>query len=76
MEDITRELERRREAARQGGGEERHAARRAQGRLTARERIELLLDPGSFEEWGMLVEHRCHDFGMDEKRVPGDGVVS
>jgi propionyl-CoA carboxylase beta chain len=76
MQDIIRELERRREAARQGGGEERHATRRAQGRLTARERIELLLDPGSFEEWGMLVEHRCHDFGMDEKRVPGDGVVT
>ena len=76
MDDIIRELESRREAARQGGGAERIAAQHAKGKLTARERLELLLDPGSFEEWGMLVEHRCHDFGMDEQRVPGDGVVT
>jgi len=76
LDDIIRELESRREAARQGGGAERIAAQHAKGKLTARERLELLLDPGSFEEWGMLVEHRCHDFGMDEQRVPGDGVVT
>src|SRR5581483_9914702 len=65
-----------RAAARAGGGERRVAAQHAKGRLTARERIELLLDVDSFEEWDMFVEHRSADFGMEEQRVPGDGVVT
>ena len=51
-------------------------AQHSRGKLTARERIELLLDPGSFEEWDMFVEHRSHDFGIDEQKIPGDGVVT
>ena len=62
--------------ARVGGGAKRVEAQHAKGRLTARERIELLLDPGSFEEYDMFVEHRCSDFGMAEQRIPGDGVVT
>jgi propionyl-CoA carboxylase beta chain len=76
MQDILRELEARREAARQGGGARRVAAQHARGKLTARERIDLLLDPGSFEEYDMFVEHRCADFGMADQRIPGDGVVT
>ena len=76
MDAIARELERRRAAARLGGGERRMAAQHAKGKLTARERLELLLDPGSFEEFDMFVEHRATDFGMAEKRAPGDGVVT
>ncbi len=76
MQDIIRELERRREAARMGGGEKRIDAQHAKGKLTARERIDLLLDEGSFEEWDMFVEHDCRDFGMAEHRIPGDGVVT
>ena len=60
----------------QGGGPERVAKLHAEGRLTARERIELLLDPDSFQETGVFVEHRTTDFGMAERRIPGDGVVS
>ena len=52
------------------------AAQHAKGKLTARERIDLLLDESSFEEWDMFVEHRCSDFGMDAQAVPGDGVVT
>ena len=63
-------------AAELGGGQQRIEAQHAKGKLTARERIELLLDPGSFEEWDMFVEHRCIDFGMDEQSIPGDGVVT
>ena len=55
---------------------ERIAAQHRRGKLTARERLELLLDPGSFEEWDMIVEHRSHDFGIDKHRIPGDGVVT
>ena len=51
-------------------------AQHRRGKLTARERLELLLDPGSFEEWDMFVEHRSHDFGIDEHKIPGDGVVT
>jgi propionyl-CoA carboxylase beta chain len=76
MQEILRKLEEKREAARQGGGEQRVAAQHAKGKLTARERIELLLDDNSFEEWDMFVEHRCTDFGMDARAVPGDGVVT
>ncbi|PCJ59929.1 MAG: methylmalonyl-CoA carboxyltransferase [Rhodospirillaceae bacterium] len=76
MKDILEELERKRVAARAGGGEKRVAAQHRKGKLTARERIELLLDPNSFEEYDMFVEHRCNDFGMDAQKVPGDGVVT
>src|SRR5215475_13903900 len=76
MQDILRRLEEMRAAARAGGGEKRIAAQHGKGRLTARERIELLLDPGSFEEWDMFVEHRSSDFGMAEQKIPGDGVVT
>jgi propionyl-CoA carboxylase beta chain len=62
--------------AEQGGGPERREKQHGEGKLTARERVELLLDDGSFEEFDKLVEHRCLDFGMSEQRIPGDGVVS
>ena len=70
------ELERRRAAARHGGGEKRIAAQHAKGKLTARERLGILLDEGSFEELDMYVEHNATDFGMDKQRIPGDGVVT
>jgi propionyl-CoA carboxylase beta chain len=76
MHDIHQKLEQMRAAARQGGGDKRIAAQHAKGKLTARERLELLLDEGSFEEWDMFVEHRCTDFGMQDQKVPGDGVVT
>jgi propionyl-CoA carboxylase beta chain len=76
MQDIIRQLDEKRAAACLGGGQRRIEAQHAKGKLTARERIELLLDADSFEEWDMFVEHRCHDFGMDQTRIPGDGVVT
>jgi len=76
MQDIIQQLEAKRELARLGGGQKRIQAQHAKGKLTARERIELLLDAGSFEEWDMFVEHRCTDFGMADQTVPGDGVVT
>jgi propionyl-CoA carboxylase beta chain len=76
MRDVLRELERRRAEARLGGGERRIAAQHERGKLTARERLEVLLDEGSFEEFDMFVEHRCTDFGMEKSRIPGDGVVT
>ncbi|MEZ6070777.1 MAG: carboxyl transferase domain-containing protein [Pirellulales bacterium] len=76
MQDIVRELEEKRATAELGGGERRIKAQHGKGKLTARERIELLLDPGTFEEWDMFVEHRCTDFGMDQQSIPGDGVVT
>ena len=76
MQKVLAELERRRAAAKLGGGEARIAAQHAKGRLTARERLEILLDPGSFEELDMYVEHNCVDFGMAEQTIPGDGVVT
>ncbi|MDT8855287.1 acyl-CoA carboxylase subunit beta [Paracoccaceae bacterium Fryx2] len=76
MKDILQQLEDRRDIARAGGGERRVAAQHAKGKLTARERIELLLDEGSFEEFDMFVAHRCTDFGMAQERPPGDGVVT
>ena len=76
MKEIVRQLEQKRAAAELGGGQRRVDAQHAKGKLTARERIELLLDPETFEEWDMFVEHRCYDFGMDEQLVPGDGVVT
>ena len=76
MQDIIQQLEEKRDKARLGGGERRIEAQHKKGKLTARERIELLLDPGSFEEWDMFVGHRCTDFGMEEQTIPGDGVVT
>jgi propionyl-CoA carboxylase beta chain len=76
MKEIIRRLEEKRAAARLGGGQKRIDAQHAKGKLTARERIELLLDPQSFEEWDMFVEHRATDFGMGANRIPGDGVVT
>src|SRR6202521_3779661 len=76
MKDILDKLEQRRAEARLGGGKARIEAQHKRGKLTARERIELLLDEGSFEEFDMYVEHRCTDFGMEGNKVPGDGVVT
>jgi propionyl-CoA carboxylase beta chain len=76
MQQMLDELERRRAAARLGGGQRRIEAQHAKGKLTARERIDVLLDPGSFEEYDMFVEHRSIDFGMENQKVPGDGVVT
>ncbi|WP_164115062.1 acyl-CoA carboxylase subunit beta [Sphingorhabdus sp. Alg239-R122] len=76
MQEILEQVEQKRAAARLGGGQKRIDAQHAKGKLTARERIEVLLDPGSFEEIDMYVEHNCVDFGMEETKVPGDGVVT
>ena len=76
MQEILDLLEKKRVAARQGGGEKRIATQHEKGKLSARERIALLLDRHSFEEWDMFVEHRCHDFGMGKQRIPGDGVIT
>ena len=76
MHDITAKLEAMRARARLGGGDQRIAAQHSKGKLSARERLELLLDEGTFEEWDMFVEHRCADFGMADNRIPGDGVVT
>jgi len=75
MHEIIEELEKKRAQAKLGGGEKRISTQHAKGKLTARERIEVLLDEDSFEEWDIFVEHRCNDFGMQEKTIPGDGVV-
>ena len=76
MQEIVQRLAQKRAAAELGGGQGRIDKQHAKGKLTARERIELLLDPGTFEEWDMFVEHRCHEFGMDGQSIPGDGVVT
>jgi propionyl-CoA carboxylase beta chain len=76
MQDIIGQLEEKRNAALLGGGQKRIDVQHKKGKLTARERIELLLDEGSFEEWDMFVEHRCVDFGMADNKIPGDGVVT
>jgi propionyl-CoA carboxylase beta chain len=75
MHDIQQMLEDKRAKARLGGGQKRIDAQHAKGKLTARERLELLFDEGTFEEWDMFVEHRCVDFGMADNKIPGDGVV-
>ena len=75
MQDILDKLEERRGSARSGGGEARVNAQHAKGKLTARERIELLVDQGSFEEYDMFKEHRSIDFGMENTKIAGDGVV-
>jgi len=76
MTNILNELQSRRDIARMGGGQRRIDAQHAKGKLTARERIDLLLDEGSFEEFDMFKAHRCVDFGMQEQTYPGDGVVT
>ncbi len=76
MPSVNDTLQAKRAAARLGGGQARIDKQHARGKLTARERLDVLLDPGSFEEWDMFVEHDCHDFGMAEQRSPGDGVVT
>jgi len=76
LKHILDELEERREVARLGGGETRINAQHGKGKLTARERLDVFLDEGSFEEFDMFVQHRCHEFGMDKNKIPGDGVVT
>src|SRR5690349_6171058 len=76
MKDSISRLEDLHRRAELGGGEERLRRQHEAGKLTARERIELLFDPGTFDETDKLVTHRCRDFGMDEQLVPGDGVVT
>lgn len=76
MKDIIAELDRRRAEAWAGGGVKRVEAQHARGKLTARERLQVLLDEHSFEEIDIYVEHRCIDFGMEETKIPGDGVVT
>ncbi|NIA26584.1 MAG: methylmalonyl-CoA carboxyltransferase [Desulfobulbaceae bacterium] len=76
MQEIIEKLEEKRKAAALGGGQDRIDVQHSRGKLTARERIDLLLDEDSFEEWDVFVEHRCVDFGMADKKVPGDGVVT
>ncbi|HEX4296062.1 MAG TPA: acyl-CoA carboxylase subunit beta [Rhizomicrobium sp.] len=76
MKHILLELEKRRQRARMGGGEARIASQHARGKLTARERLELLLDANSFEEFDMFIEHRNKDFDADKTIIPGDGVVT
>jgi propionyl-CoA carboxylase beta chain len=76
MHDIIRQLEEKRRRARLGGGKKRIDVQHEKGKLTARERIEVLLDADTFEEWDMFVEHRSTDFGMEKQLTPGDGVVT
>ena len=76
MHDIIQQLAVKREAARLGGGQKRIDSQHSKAKLTARERIELLVDSGCFEEWDMFKEHRCTDFGMESQVIPGDGVVT
>lgn len=74
--DSWSQIEETSERAQLGGGEKRIAAQHAKGKLTARERISLLCDPGSFVEYDKFMEHTCRDFGMEEERYPGDSVVT
>ncbi len=76
MKDIIEELEKRRANARLGGGQRRIDTQHKRGKLTARERIDLLMDENSFEEFDMYIEHRCTDFSMEKSKIPGDGVVT
>lgn len=76
MQKILKQLQEKREACYRGGGQERIDRQHAKGKLTARERLDVLLDEGSFEEWGAFVEHRSKDFGLEEQTVPGDGVIT
>ncbi|MBY0292399.1 MAG: acyl-CoA carboxylase subunit beta [Alphaproteobacteria bacterium] len=76
MQHVRKKLEEKRESARLGGGLKRIEAQHQKGKLTARERLDVLLDSDSFEEWDMFVEHRSRDFGMENHKVPGDGVIT
>ena len=76
MKDILEKLDERRARAREGGGRARIEAQHRRGKLTARERVELVMDKGSFEEFDMFVEHRSAEFGMEKSKIPGDGVVT
>ncbi|MCB1480047.1 MAG: methylmalonyl-CoA carboxyltransferase, partial [Rhodobiaceae bacterium] len=76
MHEILDQLSERREVAKLGGGQQRINAQHGRGKLTARERLSLMLDEGSFEEFDMFVEHRCTDFGMPDSKIPGDGVIT
>ncbi|HBU62833.1 MAG TPA: methylmalonyl-CoA carboxyltransferase, partial [Oceanicaulis sp.] len=76
MKAVLEQLDAKREAARMGGGEARIKAQHEKGKLSARERLDVLLDEGSFEELDMFVEHDCTEFGMADKKIPGDGVVT
>jgi propionyl-CoA carboxylase beta chain len=76
MKEIIEQLEQKRQASKLGGGQRRIDVQHSRGKLTARERVDMLLDDGSFEEWDAFVEHRCPDFGMSDKKIPGDGVVT
>src|SRR5210317_2219381 len=72
---LLKELRQRRETARKAGGEDKLAKRREKGMMGARERLEILFDEGTFQEFGMHAEHSCHRFGMEKKDLPYDGVV-
>ncbi len=76
LEDKFRELDRKNREALKGGGRERTEKQHAANKLTARERLEILLDNGSFTEIDKMVKHRCYDFGMEKKKIAGDGIVS
>ncbi|MBE89030.1 MAG: methylmalonyl-CoA carboxyltransferase [Rhodospirillaceae bacterium] len=76
MSDIIQKLDQMRNRAQMGGGKRRTDTQHSKGKLTARERIDVLLDEGSFEEWDMFVEHDCQDFDMASQKIPGDGVVT
>src|SRR5438552_17830689 len=76
MSDRLDEVRRRHARAEAGGGEDRRARQHSEGKLSARERIDLLLDEGAFVETDKLVRHRCHDFGMEEQVIDGDGFVT
>ena len=76
IEDRINELYRLRQQAKLGGGTKRIEVQHKKGKLTARERLDILLDEGSFEEFDMFKEHRCKEFGMAENKIPGDGVVT
>jgi len=76
IEEKLERLKKRQKQARLGGGQKRIDAQHKKGKLTARERLDLLLDEGSFEEFDMFVTHRCSDFGLDKQRISGDGVVT
>ena len=76
MNKILLELENRRSEAKKGGGKDRTVSQHNKGKLTARERIEVLVDPDSFEEFDMFVTHRCNDFDLDKQSYPGDGIIT
>ena len=76
MKEILKKLNEKRSLAIAGGGRKRQDSQHKKGKLTSRERIEVLLDEGTFEEWDMFVEHRCSEFEMDKQKIPGDGVVT